>query len=41
MAKWFYPERFKDLDPEVVHKEYFEEWLGVPYRGIWTYPQAS
>jgi iron complex transport system substrate-binding protein len=41
MAKWFYPERFKDLDPEVVHKEYFEEWLGVPYRGIWAYPQAS
>jgi iron complex transport system substrate-binding protein len=41
MAKWFYPERFKDLDPEVVHKEYFEEWLGVPYRGIWAYPQVS
>jgi len=41
MAKWFYPERFKDLDSEVVHKEYFEEWLGVPYRGIWAYPQAS
>lgn len=41
MAKWFYPEQFKDLDPEAIHKEYFEEWLDVPYQGIWAYPHAS
>jgi len=40
-AKWFYPGIFKDLDPEVIHKEYFEKWLGVPYKGVWAYPQAS
>jgi iron complex transport system substrate-binding protein len=37
-AKWFYPEEFNELDPEALHKEYFEEWLGVPYQGIWAYP---
>ncbi|OPX76194.1 MAG: Cobalamin-binding protein precursor [Methanosaeta sp. PtaB.Bin018] len=41
LAKWLYPDQFKDLDPEAVHKEYFEKWLGVPYKGIWAYPQAS
>jgi iron complex transport system substrate-binding protein len=41
VAKWLYPEQLKDLDPEALHKEYFEEWLGVPYQGIWAYPQAS
>ncbi len=38
LAKWLYPEQFKDLDPEAIHKEYFEKWLGVPYKGIWAYP---
>lgn len=41
LTKWLYPEQFKDLDPEAIHKEYFEKWLGVPYQGIWAYPQAS
>jgi len=41
LAKWFYPGQLKDLDPEAIHKEYFEKWLGVPYKGIWAYPQAS
>ncbi|OPX80527.1 MAG: Cobalamin-binding protein precursor [Methanosaeta sp. PtaB.Bin039] len=41
MAKWFYPELFKDLDPEGINREYFEKWLGVPYNGIWAYPQAA
>jgi iron complex transport system substrate-binding protein len=41
LAKWLYPEQFKDMDPEVVHKEYFEKWLGVPYKGIWAYLDAS
>jgi iron complex transport system substrate-binding protein len=41
MAKWFHPELFNDLDPEKPNKEYFEEWLGAHYNGIWAYPQAS
>jgi iron complex transport system substrate-binding protein len=40
-AKWFYPEVFKDLNPDAINKEYFEEWLGAPYAGVWAYPQAS
>ncbi|OPY47464.1 MAG: vitamin B12-transporter protein BtuF [Methanosaeta sp. PtaU1.Bin028] len=40
LAKWLYPDQFKDLDPEAIHKEYFERWLGVPYKGIWAYPPA-
>jgi len=41
LAKWFYPDLFEDLNPEAIHKEYFEKWLGIPYQGIWAYPQAS
>ncbi len=37
LAKWLYPEQFKDLDPEAIHKEYFEMWLNVPYKGMWAY----
>lgn len=39
IAKWVYPERFKDIDPENVLKEYYEKWLGVPFKGCWAYPQ--
>lgn len=38
LAKWFYPERFQDVDPEVVLRDYFELWLGVEYRGVYAYP---
>jgi len=41
LAKWLYPEKFGDLDPEAVHKEYFEKWLGMPFKGIWAYPRES
>lgn len=41
MAKWFHPELFEDLDPEKPNREYFEDWLGAPYQGIWAYPQAN
>jgi len=40
-AKWFYPEVFKDLNPDAINKEYFEKWLGASYKGIWAYPEAS
>lgn len=38
-AKWFYPEQFDEMDPQELHKEYLEEWLGAPYQGVWAYPQ--
>lgn len=41
LAKLFYPDQFKDLNPEAIHKDYFEKWMGVPYKGIWSYPQSS
>ena len=40
-ARWFYPEQFGDLNPEEIHREHFEKWLGVEYQGIWVYPLLS
>lgn len=37
LAKYLYPDRFQDIDPDRYAKEYFEKWLGVPYKGIWYY----
>lgn len=41
LAKWFYPEKLKEIDPDAIHKEYFERWLRATYRGIWAYPKTS
>lgn len=39
LAKWLYPDRFEDLDPEAVHREYIETFHpGITYQGIWAYP---
>ncbi|BAQ09709.1 ABC-type Fe3+-hydroxamate transport system, periplasmic component [Bacillus sp. OxB-1] len=37
LAKYLYPERFEDIDPDAYLKEYFEKWLGVENQGIWYY----
>ena len=29
LAKWFYPDLFKDLDPNAIHKEYLKEFQGL------------
>lgn len=34
-AKWFYPEEFKDLNPEENLKEFCREFLSVDYSGVW------
>ncbi|MDK2881263.1 MAG: iron complex transport system substrate-binding protein [Clostridia bacterium] len=39
LAKWFYPDLFQDIDPDQVLEEYFENWLRVPFKGIWAYPE--
>ena len=38
LAKRLYPERFKDVDPEKIHKEYLERWFDITCRGVWFYP---
>ncbi|MDP2753683.1 MAG: ABC transporter substrate-binding protein [Nitrospirota bacterium] len=35
MAKSFYPEEFKDLDPEKNLREFHERFLPVNYSGVW------
>ncbi|WP_199086839.1 ABC transporter substrate-binding protein [Bosea sp. ASV33] len=34
MAKEFYPDRFKDIDPEAVFKEFHEKFLPISYSGV-------
>lgn len=38
LAKSAYPRLLKDVDPREVHREFFERWMGIPYRGIWFFP---
>ena len=43
LAKWFYPDRFSDLDPVAAHQEYVN-MMGLDYdvrnRGAFFYPHA-
>lgn len=34
-AKWFFPERFKSLDPGAAWREYHQLFLPVQFSGIW------
>lgn len=42
MAKWLYPEMFADLDPEALHQEYLDRFIGADYNlsnaGLFVYP---
>lgn len=42
MAKWFYPEEFADLDPQVIHQEYVDKFCGIDFdvteHGVFVYP---
>lgn len=38
LAKSAYPRLFKHVAPREVHREFFERWMGIPYRGIWFFP---
>lgn len=37
LAKYLYPDRFTDIEPQTYVNEYFEKWLGVEAKGIWYY----
>ena len=39
IARWLYPERFKDLDAVGVYREWMERFLNVPYKGIYAFPE--
>ena len=38
MAKYFYPDRFEDIDPVDIHREWLEMFLGIEYKGVYAYP---
>lgn len=38
LAKWLHPEAAKKLDPEAIHREFLEKFLGVKLDGLWVYP---
>ena len=35
IAKWLHPETFKDVNPEESLKTFYEEFLPLPYKGVW------
>ena len=41
-AKWLYPDRFEDLNPQAIHKEFLREFMHVDYdldqHGVFVYP---
>jgi len=37
-ARWFYPSLFQDLDPLPLHRQLVENFWGLEYRGVFTYP---
>ncbi len=39
IAKFLYPDRLGDIDPERIAGEYYEQWCGLPYSGVFTYSQ--
>lgn len=41
LAKILYPNLFEDLDPEEIHRRFYEDWLGINYQGIYVYPSVK
>jgi iron complex transport system substrate-binding protein len=41
LAKILYPEKFEDLDPYAVLKEYLEKYQGLKYQGVYVYQPIS
>ena len=38
VAKFLYPDRFKDFDPSDLAREFYGRWCGLPFRGVFRYP---
>jgi iron complex transport system substrate-binding protein len=38
LAKWFHPDLFEDIDPEAVHGELLQKFLGLELEDVYVYP---
>ena len=38
IVKWLHPELFEDIDPEAIHTDWLQEFLGIKYKGVYAYP---
>ena len=38
LARWFHPNLFEDIDPEAVHRELLQKFLGLELEGVYFYP---
>ncbi|MEW6171517.1 MAG: stalk domain-containing protein [Bacillota bacterium] len=38
-AKWLYPDLFKDVNPEAIHKEMLQKFHGLELKGAYVYPE--
>ncbi|MEW6771668.1 MAG: ABC transporter substrate-binding protein [Bacillota bacterium] len=38
-AKWVYPDLFRDIDPEAIHKEMLQKFHGIRLKGAYVYPE--
>lgn len=38
IAKWCYPERFEDIDPQMIHRQWLMKWHKKKLKGIYVYP---
>ena len=38
IAKWLHPELFEDIDPVDIHREWFQKFFGIEYKGVYAYP---
>ncbi|WP_210259809.1 ABC transporter substrate-binding protein [Martelella sp. HB161492] len=41
IAKWLYPARFEDIDPEAAMKQWIEDFQGLPFQAGMTYQQPT
>lgn len=39
IVKWCYPEIFRDIDPEEIHREWLMKWHHKDLKGIYVFPQ--
>ena len=41
-AKWLYPELFEDMDPNAIHQEYLDRFIGIDLdrdeHGVFVFP---
>lgn len=38
IARWAYPERFRDIDPEELHRQWLMKWHHKKLEGVYVYP---